>query len=251
MLCSAYAATVASSSTHNPWIGLGAGVVAGLLVMVVFGILTIAFALDQIVVGTVVNLLSLGVCGTLVEMQNKTGKLMNLPAIPMLIGKVDAVQLLLILSSIAVGIGLYRTNFGLKLRSVGEYPASTEAAGFSPIKLQIQALAIGGIMGGLGGAYLALGVAQSYTIEMVNGRGFIAIALVTFARWRPVGILLSAVLLAVFEALQFEIQLSGIQIPKSILLALPYLATLIILVFVGKGTQAPQSLGKPLRGTRE
>lgn len=250
MLCSAYAATVASSSSHNPWIGLGAGVLAGLLVILIFGLLTIQFALDQIVAGTAINLLSLGLCGTLFEMQNKTGKLMNLPAIPMLIGKLDAVEVLLIISAIAIGVTLYKTNYGLKLRSVGEYPPSTEAAGFSPIKFQVQALAIGGLMGGLGGSYLALGVAQSFATEMVAGRGFIAIALVTFARWRPVGILFSALLLGIFESLQFELQMSGSQIPKSILLALPYVATLVILIFVGKGTQAPQSLGQPIKGNK-
>ncbi len=249
MLCSAYAATVVSSSTANPWIGMLAGVIAGVIVAIVIGILTIQFRLDQIVIGTVINLLSLGVCGTLFEQQSKTGKLMNLPAVPALVGKFDVIQLLLIVGAISIGWMLYRTSFGLKLRAVGEYPPAAEAAGFSPVRLQYQALLFGGVLGGIGGAYLALGVAQSFATEMVAGRGFIAIALVTFARWRPGGILLSALLLGAFEALQFELQLSGNQIPRSLLLALPYVATLIILVFVGKGTRAPQSLGTPLKGT--
>lgn len=249
MLSAAYAATAVSSSSGNPWLGMVAGMIAGLLVAILIGVLTIHFRLDQIVIGTVVNLLSLGVCGTLFEKQSKTGKLMNLPGIPPIFGKVDAIQIILILAAIVIGWMLYRTSFGLKLRAVGEYPPAAEAAGFSPIKLQYQALLIGGILGGVGGAYLALGVAQSFATEMVAGRGFIAIALVTFARWRPGGILLSALLLGLFEALQFELQLSGNQIPRSLLLALPYVATLVILVFVGKGTRAPQSLGTPLKGT--
>lgn len=249
MLSAAYAATAVSSSSGNPWLGMVAGMIAGLLVAILIGVLTIQFRLDQIVIGTVVNLLSLGVCGTLFEKQSKTGKLMNLPGIPPLFGKVDVIQIFLILAAIATGWMLYRTSFGLKLRAVGEYPPAAEAAGFSPAKLQYQALVIGGILGGVGGAYLALGVAQSFATEMVAGRGFIAIALVTFARWRPGGILLSALLLGLFEALQFELQLSGNQIPRSLLLALPYVATLVILVFVGKGTRAPQSLGTPLKGT--
>lgn len=249
MLSAAYAATAVSSSSGNPWLGMVAGMIAGLLVAILIGVLTIQFRLDQIVIGTVVNLLSLGVCGTLFEKQSKTGKLMNLPGIPPIFGKVDAIQIILILAAIVIGWMLYRTSFGLKLRAVGEYPPAAEAAGFSPAKLQYQALVIGGILGGVGGAYLALGVAQSFATEMVAGRGFIAIALVTFARWRPGGILLSALLLGLFEALQFELQLSGNQIPRSLLLALPYVATLVILVFVGKGTRAPQSLGTPLKGT--
>lgn len=247
MLGSAFSATLVASKTGNPWFGILAGIASGILTALLHGILTIKFSLDQIVVGTAINLLSLGVCGTLFEKQGATGKLMNLPSVPVLFGKFDLIQLLLIIVAIATGILLYKTSFGLKLRAAGEYPAATVAAGFSPSKLRYQALMIGGALGGIGGAYLAIGIAQSFTTEMVAGRGFIAIALVTFARWRPIGIVLSACMLGIFEVLQFELQLSGSQIPRSLLLALPYVATLVILVFVGKGTRAPQSLGVPLK----
>jgi simple sugar transport system permease protein len=247
MLSSAFSATLVASKTGNPWLGILAGVVAGVLTSALHGVLTIKFTLDQIVVGTAINLLALGVCGTLFEKQGATGKLMNLPSVPTLIGKFDVIQLLLIISAVIIGYVLYKTPFGLKLRAAGEYPDAVVAAGFSPTKLRYQALLIGGAMGGIGGAYLALGIAQSFATEMVAGRGFIAIALVTFARWRPVGILLSACMLGIFEVLQFELQLSGSEIPRSLLLSLPYVATLVILVFVGKGTRAPQSLGVPLK----
>jgi simple sugar transport system permease protein len=170
-----------------------------------------------------------------------------LPALPNLFGSFDIVLCILILSAIAVGYLLYRTPFGLKLRATGEYPDATVAAGFNPARLRYQALIIGGILGGLGGAYLAIGINQSFTAGMVAGRGFIAIALVTFARWRPIGILLSALMLGLFDVLQFELQMSGSQFPRALILALPYVATLIILIVVGKGTRAPQSLGIPLK----
>jgi general nucleoside transport system permease protein len=247
MLGSAFSATIVSSSTGNPWLGILAGMVSGMLTSLFLGILVIKFSLDQIVVGTAINLLSLGVCGTLFEKQGATGKLMNLPSIPKFFGSFDVVLVFLILCAIAVGIVLYRTNYGLKLRAAGEYPEAVVAAGFRPAKLRYQALIAGGLFGGIGGAYLALGISQSFATEMVAGRGFIAIALVTFARWRPIGILLSAMMLGLFEVLQFELQMSGSQIPRSLLLASPYIATLVILVFVGKGTRAPQSLGVPLK----
>ena len=247
MLGSAFSATLVSSSTGNPWLGILAGIGCGLFTAWLIGLLTIKFALDQIVVGTAINLLSLGVCGTLFEKQGATGKLMNLPAVPKLIGPIDLIEIILVVSAIAIGFMLYRTSFGLKLRAAGEYPDAVIAAGFKPTKLRYQALAIGGVMGGIGGAYLALGIAQSFATEMVAGRGFIAIALVTFARWRPFGILLSALMMGLFEVLQFELQLNGSRIPNSLLLALPYIATLVILVFVGKGTRAPQSLGVPIK----
>ena len=246
MLGSAFSATIVSSSTGNPWLGMLAGLTSGILTALFLGLLTINFSLDQIVVGTAINLLSLGVCGTLFEKQGATGKLISLPAIPKLIGSVDIILILLVLGTVAIGYLLYRTPFGLKLRAAGEYPDAVVAAGFRPARLRYQALLIGGAMGGIGGAYLSLGIAQSFATEMVAGRGFIAIALVTFARWRPIGIFLSACMLGLFEVLQFEIQMSGSEIPRSLLLALPYVATLLILVFVGKGTRPPQSLGAPL-----
>ncbi len=247
MLGSAFSATIVSSSTGNPWLGILAGMVLGILTAMFFGILVIKFGLDQIVVGTAINLLSLGICGTLFEKQGATGKLMNLPPIPKFFGSLDVIVVLLVVSAVAIGFTLYRTDFGLKLRAVGEYPDAVVAAGFNPARLRYQALSIGGLLGGIGGAYLALGISQSFATEMVAGRGFIAIALVTFARWRPIGILVSAMMLGLFEVLQFELQLSGSQIPRSLLLALPYIATLVILIFVGRGTRAPQSLGVPLK----
>ncbi|MEI7985148.1 MAG: ABC transporter permease [Armatimonadota bacterium] len=247
MLGSAFSATIVSSSTGNPWLGILAGMVSGILTALFFGILVIKFSLDQIVVGTAINLLSLGICGTLFEKQGATGKLMNLPPLPKFFGSLDVVIVLLVLGAVGIGFTLYRSDFGLKLRAVGEYPEAVVAAGFNPAKLRYQALSIGGFLGGIGGAYLALGISQSFTTEMVAGRGFIAIALVTFARWRPIGILFSAMMLGLFEVLQFELQLNGSQIPRSLLLALPYVATLIILVFVGRGTRAPQSLGVPFK----
>jgi simple sugar transport system permease protein len=108
------------------------------------------------------------------------------------------------------------------------------------------ALSYSGLLGGLGGAYLSLGIAQSFATDMVAGRGFVAIAMVTFARWKPIGIILSALLVGIFETLQYEIQLTGVAVPKALLLMLPYVATLAILIIVGKGAKPPQSLGKPL-----
>ena len=247
MLSGAFFAMTISSKTGNAWLGLFAGIFAGMCVAWLIGMLTIKASLDQIVVGTAINLLALGVCGTLFEKQSATGKLMNLPSVPKLLGQIDIVLVALIVSAISIGFLLYKTSYGLKLRAAGEYPDAVIAAGFNPGKLRFEALMIGGGTGGLGGAYLSLGIAQSFATEMVAGRGFIAIALVTFARWRPGGILLAALMLGIFDVLQFELQLNGSQIPRSLLLALPYVATLVILVFVGKGTRAPQSLGVPLK----
>lgn len=246
MLAGAYGATTVSLTTKNPWLGLLTGAMLGILVGCITGLFTIKLSQDQIVVGTAINLLSLGICGTLFERRSATGTLLNLPAIPKFWGGLDLVLVFLIVSAAAFGYLLYGSNWGLKLRAAGEYPPALEAAGFSPARYRFFAVILGGFFGGVGGAYIALGIAQSFATDMIAGRGFVAIALVTFARWKPQWMIVVAFLIGAFETLQYEIQLSKIAIPKSLLMMLPYLATLLILIVVGKGAKSPQSLGKPI-----
>ena len=246
MLSGAYAATSVALATGNPWIGLLAGGITGLIVGILLSLFTVTLRQDQIVIGTAINLLAMGICGTLFERQGATGKLLNLPGIPKFAGGVDAMLILLVLLGMGTGFILYRTSLGLKIRAAGEYPPALEAAGFSAASMRYLALTYSGLLGGLGGAYLSLGIAQSFATDMVAGRGFVAIAMVTFARWKPIGIILSALLVGIFETLQYELQLTGIAVPKALLLMLPYVATLAILIIVGKGAKPPQSLGKPL-----
>jgi general nucleoside transport system permease protein len=249
MVSSAYAATVVSMATGNVWAGMLAGAVIGILVCLSVAVFTVTLGQDQIVVGTAVNLLSTGVCGTLFERRSATGKLLNLPALPTFnfFGKADVMLVLLIVLGGIAGWMLYRTPWGLKLRAAGEYPPAVETSGFSTHRLRYLALSIGGLFGGLAGAYYALGIAQSFATDMISGRGFVAIALVTFGRWRPLWIIFAAALIGVFEVIQIEAQLSGSGIPKSLLLALPYVATLIILIITGRGANAPRSLGVPFK----
>jgi general nucleoside transport system permease protein len=252
MLSSAYGATVGSVATGNVWLGLFFGIVVGVALALVSAVFTITLGQDQIVVGTALNLLSTGICGTLFEKSRATGKLLNLPALPFYEplgkgnGRVDAILVLLIVSIGLIAFLVMKTPWGLKLRATGEYPNAVKAAGFSPVLMRYGAMAVGGLFGGLAGSYYALGIANSFATEMISGRGFIAIALVTFGRWKPGWIFLSAMMLGVFEYLQVQMQVSGSRIPTSILLALPYVATLVVLVVVGRGVNAPASLGKPL-----
>lgn len=251
MLGSAFVAMRVSLSTGNPWLGMLAGVVAGLIVTLVSAAITIRIHQDQVVVGTVFNLLSFGVCGMLFEKSNgATGQLLSLPPLPKLFWGLDAILILLILSAVGTGYALFKTDWGLKVRAAGEYPSSLEAAGFSVARTRFQACAIAGVMAGLGGAYYAIGVAGSFAPDMISGRGFMAIAMVTFARWKPVWGLFAACLLGYFETLQIQLQMSQQGIPKSLLIAIPYVATLLVLVLSGKGAKAPDALGKPYRGMR-
>ena len=141
---------------------------------------------------------------------------------------------------------LFRTEIGLAMRAAGEYPPAAESAGFSVIRLRLLGQACCGAFAGLAGAYLTLGISQSFAQNMTAGRGFIAIALVTFGRWRPGWVLAASALIGFLEWLQFAVQGKS-ALPIQLFLALPYVVALLVLVLVGKGTQQPQNLGVPFR----
>lgn len=251
MLGSAFVAMRVSLATGNPWLGLLVGAAMGVILSLISALLTIWMNQDQVVVGTGLNLLAFGVCGMLFEKSNgATGQLLSLPPLPRVLGGLDWALILLIGLAIGIGYALFRTEWGLRVRAAGEYPASLEAAGYSVSRTRFEASLLGGLMAGLGGAYYAIGVAGSFAPDMISGRGFMAIAMVTFARWKPFWALASACLLGYFETLQIQLQMSQQGIPKSLLIALPYAATLLVLVFSGKGANAPEALGEPYEGMR-
>jgi simple sugar transport system permease protein len=251
MLASAYAAMEFSLSSRSPWVGLVAGALVGFAVSMVSGLMTVKMRQDQVVVGTAVNLLSFGICGTLFEKsRGATGQLLSLPSLPKLYGGLDVALIILLALSVALSVLLAKSSWGLRVRAAGEYPASLEAAGYSVDRTRIMAVGIGGVLAGFGGAYYAIGVAGSFAPDMISGRGFMAIALVTFARWKPAWGLVGACLVGYFEGLQYQLQMTNQDVPKSLLIALPYVATLLILIFSGKGGNAPESLGEPYKGMR-
>jgi ABC-type uncharacterized transport system permease subunit len=247
MLLGAFFGMLAAYSSGSPWLGVAAGVGVGAVAALLSGWFCISLANDQVVVGTAINLFALGLTGSLFRTRfGSSGQLLSLPKLPHFAG-IDAVIVLMLLSIPGVWFGLGRTGWGLALRSAGEYPKAAEAAGFSVAKLRFQASVIGGAFAGLAGAYLSIGVAGSFAENMTNGRGFIAIAMVTFGRWRPVFVFLSALLIGFFDSLQYVMQAAGVQVPAQLLLALPYVVALLVLVIVGKGTAAPASLGVAYR----
>jgi simple sugar transport system permease protein len=247
MLTGAFFGVFTTFSTGSPWLGLCAAMGVGMLLMAISSWFTVVNGADQVVVGTAVNLLALGVTGTLFRAQfGQSGQLFSVTRIPSA-GGWDAVLvgLLILIPCVAWLIG--RTGWGLALRSAGEYPKATEAAGFSVIRLRFGAMLINGALAGLAGGYLALGISGSFAENMTAGRGFVAIAMVTFGRWRPAWVFGAAVLIGFAESLQFLFQSRGVQAPYQLMIALPYAVALLVLVVVGKGTLAPASLGKPYR----
>jgi simple sugar transport system permease protein len=247
MLGAAFAGVVVSMQTGNPWLGLLAGAFVGMAMAILQGWFVLKLAADQVVVGTAMNLLALGVTGTLFKnMFGQSGQLLTVPGIARA-GGIDAIMVFTLLMAPLLWLALRRTTWGLVIRAAGEYPKAAEAQGFHVGRLRLGACCLGGALAGTAGAYLSLGLAGSFAENMTAGRGFVAIALVTFGRWNPVFVILAAMLMGYLDLLQFKFQAQGLAVPYQLMLALPYVVALVVLVLAGKGTLAPAALGLPYK----
>ena len=251
MLTGAFSGVVVALQTGNPWLGLAAAIFATAALGLIQAFFVLKLAADQVVVGTAVNLLSLGVTSSLYRaMFGASGQLISTPALPKGPYGIDAIVILAILLAVAAAILLRRTQWGLAIRAAGEYPSAVEAAGFNALRLRLGAMLVAAAFAGLAGGYLSLGIAGSFAESMTAGRGFVAIALVTFGRWKPLWVCAAALLVGAAEQAQFEMQARGIALPREFLVAMPYIAALAVLVMAGKGTLAPEALGRPFRRTK-
>ena len=248
MLTSAYFAMLFSQTTGSPWIGLLVGVLAAVVLGIVQCFFTLKLAADQIVVGTAINLFALGLTDTLFRARyGESGQLISVPQIPKLFGEFDVLLLLLVGSAAYFAWMLVKTRRGLAVRAAGENPDAVEASGFSALRLRFSAAMVGAVFAGLGGAYLALGVIGSFSQNMTAGRGFVAIAMVTFGRWKPGWVLAAALLVGYSESVQYTLKAKEVAVPGELLSALPYLVALAVLVIVGRGTAMPAMLAVPYR----
>jgi len=259
MLAGAFGALVGASA-GGVAAGYLAGAVAALLFGAVFGWFAIRLRCDQIITGTAVNLLALGVTGALYRgLYGAEGAALSIPTSPPLaipgLARVPVVgpalfaqppvTYALYLLVPAAWWWLYRTHAGLALRAVGERPRSAAVAGIAPASVRWRALTAGALAGGVAGATLVLAQAGTFAEGMSAGRGFIAIAIVVLGRWDPRGVALAALFFGAVSALQFVLQAVGWALPYQLFLALPYLVTLIALARVGGRLAAPAALGEP------
>jgi simple sugar transport system permease protein len=239
--------------TASPWLGLVSAIAAGLFLATIYGLVCIRFRADQVVSGAALNILMLGIpgflSGALFLSSGSTPQLPKdhlLPQNPKIIGLALG---LIVASSWYV---LYRTPFGLRLRSVGEKPEAADAAGVSVEKLRYSGVLLAGALAGMGGAYLSIGQSSLFTRNMSAGRGFIALAALIFGKWRPVQTLLACLLFGFTEAFSNQIQgliklPSGEDIPVQFIAIVPYVLTIIVLAgFIGS-SRPPLALGIPYR----
>jgi simple sugar transport system permease protein len=258
MIAGAFAALVGANATGAGG-GFAAAAVAGALTSFVFALFVVRAGSDQIIAGTAITLLALGLTGTLYQtIYGAAGAALSVPTSPPLpIPGLSSLPLLgraLFAQPVAtyalyalvplVWWWLYRTHHGLALRAVGENPSAAAAAGVAVGRMRTLALVVGGALGGVGGATLVLAQAGTFAEGMSAGRGFIAIAVVALGRWHPVGTAAAALLFGAASALQFVFQAMGWPAPYQLFLALPYVLTLALLAAAGGRATAPAALGR-------
>ncbi len=238
------------------WGGVAVALATGAVFGLLHALLTVALALSQHVAGLGITLLAtaLSYYGYRVSFPKVNTPPTITPFAPMeglgipVLSAQTPLTLLVLLAVPAVGWVLYRTPLGLAIRMVGENPQAAESQGASVLALRTGAIVAGSALMGVAGAFLTLSAFNSFYFNMVNGRGWICVALVVFASWRPGKALLGALLFAFFDALQLRLQQAGdAMLPYQIYLMLPYLLSILALVLVARKAAYPQALMKPYR----
>ena len=258
MLIGAILSFIAAYLAGSLWVGLIVAMIAGLLAAILMGLLTVTLGLNQHVSGLGVTLLTSGIALFFFRLQFKaSGTSPQITPFPQIslpwLGSLAPIfeqywltYLALILVPIAAWV-MQRTTFGLWVRSVGENPVAADTAGVSVARVRYIALAIGGILMGLGGAFLTLAQLGTATFGVVAGRGWVAIAIVIFGNWQPGKVLIGALLFGFVEALQLRLRAIGLEVPYQLLLSLPYLATIVALAIAGRSASYPGALLKPYK----
>ncbi len=247
-------------TTGNPWLGMLAGTLAGALFSQLFGFLVLSIATNQVATGLSLTLLGLGLSGMIgegfvgqpgVKLPNlHIPGLSDLPLVGKLVFGQDPIFYISIALVIAVWWFLFATRAGLTLRAIGDNHTSAHALGIKVIFIRYLAVAFGGACAGLAGAHLTLVYTPQWIENMAAGRGWIALALVVFASWRPLRVLAGAYLFGAVSIGQLHAQALGIGIPSQLLSSLPYLATIVVLVVISGNRRltlinTPASLGRP------
>jgi general nucleoside transport system permease protein len=259
MIMGAVGGFVATMMTGNPFIGIIGAIVLGMVMAFLFGILTLTLAINQYATGLALTILGLGLSGLIGEPYvGRAGirlpvlsipGLSDLPFVGRLLFGQDPIFYISIVLVIAVTWFLFRTKTGLTLRAIGDNHTSAHALGIKVIRYRYGAVLFGGACAGLAGGHLSLVFTPQWVENMTAGRGWIALALVVFASWRPGRVLVGAYLFGAVSILQLHAQLMGVGIPTQFLASLPYLATILVLVVISQNKRltminTPASLGK-------
>lgn len=264
MVTGAAVAFAVSYGSGNLWLGVGAAMLASGTLSLLFAVLAISFGANQVALGLTVTIFGVALgsylgkpyvgMAVLLAPGQATG---GLGAVPVIGGVFTTIHPLIWLSwTLFGGVSWYlaRTRAGLALRAIGEAPGAAHAIGYPVVRVRYMATLFGGLMAGVAGAYIAVVYAGLWTEGLVAGRGWIAVALVVFATWRPTRCFAGAYLFGGVTMAQLFAQGGGVRLPSELMSALPYLATVVILVVISRDTRlmrlsVPASLGKPFDPT--
>ncbi|MFZ1569349.1 MAG: ABC transporter permease [Thiolinea sp.] len=260
MIVGALFAFIVAAETGQLWLAAMVGALAGASMALIFGFITLSLMANQVATGLALTIFGVGLSAfigqgyTSVALDGlKELSIPGLSALP-IVGKLffayNILVYLALAAFIVVAWFLYKSRAGLILRAVGESPSSAHALGYRVIRIRYLAVLFGGAMAGLGGAYLSLAYTPLWAEGMTAGRGWIALALVVFATWRPGRVLMGALLFGGVTIAQFHVQGLGVEIPSQFLSMLPYMATIVVLVLISRDAgvvrlNAPASLGQP------
>jgi ABC-type uncharacterized transport system permease subunit len=263
MLMGAFFSVAFSYWTGSAWIGLLCGVIMGVLLSAVFAWAAIRLAADQVVLGMAINIFAAGLTAFLLDTifgfggtppetpQLPTVTIPGLSSIPF-IGAFFTDQSILVYVMLVVVVlshwFLFHTRIGLRMRSVGENPLAADTAGLNVWRLRYAGVIIGGALSALGGAYLSIGLLNSFDVGMTNGRGYIALAAMIFGKWTPIGSFLASLLFGFATALGIALQ--GHHISANLLGMLPYLLTILALAGLVGRSRAPAADGIPYNPQR-
>ncbi|MGI8669486.1 MAG: ABC transporter permease [Aridibacter sp.] len=256
MLAGAFTAAVVTYEMQNPYFGFLCGMAAGGVLALIFAVTVIKFEADQVVAGVGINILMLGVPALLSSaMYDSAGSTEQIPK-QFLLPEIFGLNIASILAFALVPICwyvLYKTPFGLRIRAVGENPEAADAAGVKVQTMRYTGVILSGILAAAGGAYLSIGQSSFFTRGMSAGKGYIALAALILAKWRPVQVFIACLFFGFTEAMAIQIQgsqwakIGGEDIPVQFIEMLPYVLTIIVLAgFIGL-SKAPKSLGIPYR----
>jgi ABC-type uncharacterized transport system permease subunit len=259
MLIGAATGFAATVLTGSPYVGLVAAAAAGAAANLVFAYLVVGRSANQLAAGLSLMFFGFGL-SALVGRPFMGALIAGLPRVPLLglaphgpAARLLSYDILVYLAAPVAGGTwwlMFRTRWGLHLRAVGENPAAAFAAGLKPNVLRYQALTLAGMLGGIGGAHVSVALTLTWAEGMTAGRGFIAIALVIFAKWNPLWAIAGALLFGGAEGLQLQLQAAGTDVSPFIMNMLPYLLTLVVLIGWGwrRQSAAPAALGRSFVG---
>lgn len=261
LLAGAFISAMVASATRQPFLGLIAAMVAGMLVSFLLAAFSIKYIVDQIIVGVVLNVLVAGLTSFFFsKLMVPNPELLNNPPrfdridIPILgqipiIGPVLFNQTIIVyvmyLTVAAVAFALFRTRWGLRTRSIGEHPQAADTVGIKVNTMRFWNVSLAGAIAGFGGAYFTLGSVGEFTKEMTAGAGFIALAAVIFGRWDPIRAMLAGLLFGFATNLQSVLGIIGSPVPSQFMLMLPYVVTIFAVAGLVGQSRAPAADGKP------